>query len=124
MSVRVSHHLWQLLLSLTTLSAQEVISELDYHRQPYSVVSPPTHTHIHTQQSSIWTRMDKYSHFLSDFHIFVQTDVLFHTLHATLSLPPSLTREANISLKNIHGSDAGSRTGTPLYARKNSTAEI
>lgn len=33
-SAWVSHHLWQLLLSLTTLSAQEVIRELDYHRQP------------------------------------------------------------------------------------------
>lgn len=52
-SVWVSHHLWQLLLSLTTLSAQEVISELDYHHQPYSAVR---NTHTHTQ--SIWAQTD------------------------------------------------------------------
>lgn len=45
-SVWVSHHLWQLLLSLTTLSAQEVISELDYHHQPYSAVRNTHRVHM------------------------------------------------------------------------------
>lgn len=118
MSVWVSHHLWQLLLSLTTLSAQEVISELDYHHQPHSVVSPNL-THTHTDSRA---HMGRNGHVHRSIHSFSQTSIylcwhsknLYKQMYSFTpplplcpSHPHSLTHKTNISMKNIPGLSRG-----------------